>query len=40
MQILTLFYAYLYGLMYLVLSTFATLWEDKYHEPIGSGSLN
>ncbi|KAJ5092521.1 hypothetical protein NUU61_007391 [Penicillium alfredii] len=39
-QILALFYAYLYGLMYLVLSTFATLWEDKYHEPIGSGSLN
>ncbi|CAL5869013.1 uncharacterized protein PFLUO_LOCUS3241 [Penicillium psychrofluorescens] len=39
-QILALFYAYLYGLMYLVLSTFATLWEDRYHETVGIGSLN
>lgn len=39
-QVLALFYAYLYGLMYLVLSTFAVLWETKYNESISSASLN
>jgi hypothetical protein len=32
--------AYLYGLMYLVLSTFPTLWANVYHESIGIGGLN
>ncbi|KAJ5325833.1 hypothetical protein MYU51_001171 [Penicillium brevicompactum] len=39
-QLLALFYAYLYGLMYLVLSTFTTLWREKYHQPIGASSLH
>jgi multidrug resistance protein len=39
-QILALYMAYLYGLMYLVLSTFPTLWEDEYGESIGIGGLN
>jgi hypothetical protein len=32
--------AYLYGLMYLVLSTFPGLWENEYHESVGIGGLN
>ena len=32
--------AYLYGLMYLVLSTFPILWEKDYHMSIGIGGLN
>jgi hypothetical protein len=32
--------AYLYGLMYLMLSTFPRLWVSIYKEPIGIGSLN
>lgn len=39
-QLLAIFYAYLYGLMYLVLSTFTTLWQEKYHQPIGPASLH
>ncbi|KAJ5969179.1 hypothetical protein N7501_005427 [Penicillium viridicatum] len=39
-QFLAIFYAYLYGLMYLVLSTLTTLWEEKYHRPAGPASLN
>jgi multidrug resistance protein len=39
-QVLALYMAYLYGLMYLVLSTFPTLWENVYHESIGIGGLN
>ncbi|KAJ5502731.1 hypothetical protein N7463_005605 [Penicillium fimorum] len=39
-QLLAIFYAYLYGLMYLVLSTFTTLWEEKYHQAVGPASLN
>lgn len=31
---------YLYGLCYLVLSTFPGLWTDVYHESIGIGGLN
>lgn len=31
---------FLYGLMYLVLSTFPTLWTKTYHESIGIGGLN
>ena len=32
--------AYLYGLMYLVLSTFPSVWEGVYHESVGIGGLN
>lgn len=39
-QVLALYMAYLYGLMYLVLSTFPILWTEYYHESIGIGGLN
>jgi len=39
-QVLALYMAYLYGLMYLVLSTFPGLWEGEYHESVGIGGLN
>lgn len=39
-QVLAIYMAYLYGIMYLVLSTFPTLWEDVYHESVGIGGLN
>jgi MFS family permease len=39
-QVLAIYMAYLYGLMYLVLSTFPTLWETEYHESVGIGGLN
>ncbi|OWP06451.1 MFS multidrug transporter [Marssonina coronariae] len=39
-QVLALYMAYLYGIMYLVMSTFPGLWEDEYHESVGIGGLN
>ena len=39
-QVLALYMAYLYGICYLVLSTYPTLWTDRYHEPVGIGGLN
>jgi hypothetical protein len=39
-QVLACYMAYLYGLMYLMLSTFPLLWSDRYHESVGIGSLN
>ena len=39
-QVLALYMAYLYGLMYLVLSTFPVLWTERYHESVGIGGLN
>ncbi|KAL8806845.1 MAG: hypothetical protein Q9182_001105 [Xanthomendoza sp. 2 TL-2023] len=39
-QVLGLFVAYLYGLVYLVLSTFPVLWTERYHESIGIAGLN
>jgi multidrug resistance protein len=39
-QILAMYMAYLYGLMYLVLSTFPTVWKDQYGESVGIGGLN
>ena len=39
-QVLALYMAYLYGIMYLVLSTFPTLWTTRYGESIGIGGLN
>lgn len=37
---LAIYMAYLYGLMYLVLSTFPTLFQDTYHENVGIAGLN
>jgi len=39
-QVIAVYMAYLYGLMYLLLSTFPGLWEDVYHESVGIGGLN
>ncbi|KAL5119795.1 hypothetical protein ACEQ8H_002401 [Pleosporales sp. CAS-2024a] len=39
-QVLALYMAYLYGLMYLMLSTFPLLWTHRYGESVGIGSLN
>ena len=39
-QVLAVYMAVLYGLFYLVLSTFPTLWSDVYHESVGIGGLN
>jgi hypothetical protein len=39
-QVLATYLAYLYGLMYLALSTFPTLWVIGYGEPMGIASLN
>ncbi|KAF2228986.1 putative MFS multidrug transporter [Viridothelium virens] len=39
-QCLAIYMAYIYGIMYLVLSTFPTLWTTMYHENNGIGGLN
>ncbi|KAF2679475.1 MFS general substrate transporter [Lentithecium fluviatile CBS 122367] len=39
-QVLACYMAYLYGLMYLMLSTFPILWTERYHQSVGIGSLN
>lgn len=39
-QILAIYMALLYGVMYLVLFTFPLLWSKTYHESTGTGSLN
>lgn len=39
-QVLALYLAFLYGLVYLVLSTFPQLWTDVYGESVKIGSLN
>lgn len=41
-QVIAVYMAYVYGLMYLVLSTFPSLWTspDYYNESIGIGGLN
>lgn len=39
-QLPALYMMFLYGLMYLVLSTFPTPWTKTYHESIGIGGLN
>ena len=39
-QALAIYGAYLYGIMYLVLSTFPVLWESVYKESVGIGGLN
>ncbi|KIW88869.1 uncharacterized protein Z519_10353 [Cladophialophora bantiana CBS 173.52] len=39
-QALAMYMAYLYGLMYLVLSTFPEVWQGIYQESVGIGGLN
>ncbi|KAG8534228.1 uncharacterized protein KY384_001072 [Bacidia gigantensis] len=39
-QVLTVYMSFLYGLMYLVLSTFPLLWTGRYHEELGVAGLN
>lgn len=39
-QTLAVYMAYLYGVLYLMLSTFPSVWEDVYHESVGIGGLN
>ncbi|KAI4111174.1 MAG: hypothetical protein LQ345_006856 [Seirophora villosa] len=39
-QVLAVYAAYLYGLMYLVLSTFPILWTQRYHQSVGIAGLN
>jgi MFS family permease len=39
-QIMSLYMMYLYGVTYLVLSTFASLWANEYHEGPGIAGLN
>ncbi|KAL8996588.1 MAG: hypothetical protein Q9169_003927 [Polycauliona sp. 2 TL-2023] len=39
-QVMALYAAYLYGLMYLLLSTFPVLWTGQYHESVGIAGLN
>jgi MFS family permease len=39
-QVLALYMAYLYGIMYLLLSTFPMVWTEVYGESISIGSLN
>ena len=39
-QILAVFMLYLYGLMYLVVTTFSTLWREHYHESLSITGLN
>ncbi len=39
-QIMGLYQAYIYGLQYIVLTTFPTLWREKYGESVGIAGLN
>ncbi|KAB8264936.1 major facilitator superfamily domain-containing protein [Aspergillus pseudonomiae] len=39
-QFIAVYMAFMYGLMYLVMATFPTLWTGPYNESIGIGSLN
>ncbi|PYH75204.1 MFS transporter [Aspergillus vadensis CBS 113365] len=39
-QVIALYMAYLFGLFYLLLSTFPQVWENVYGESVGIGGLN
>lgn len=39
-QMVSLYLAYIYGLVYLVLSTLPTVWHNVYQEPVDIGSLH
>jgi hypothetical protein len=38
--VMGLYQAYMYGLMYIVLATFPTLWRERYGQSISIGGLN
>ena len=38
--VMGLYQAYMYGLMYIVLTTFPKLWREQYHQSISTGGLN
>lgn len=40
LQLLSLLLAYNFGILYIVLSTFATMWIDRYHQSQQSSGLN
>lgn len=39
-QVIALYLGYLYGVVYLVLTTLPVLWTERYHESIGIAGLN
>jgi MFS family permease len=39
-QFLTLYGSYSFGLLYIVHTTYATLWIDRYHQPVSTSGLN
>jgi MFS family permease len=39
-QALACYYGYLYGIVYLLLSSFSDLWTTRYHMRVSTGSLN
>lgn len=39
-QALACYYGYLYGIIYLLLSSFSDLWTDRYHMKLSTGTLN
>lgn len=39
-QFLSLYMAFLYGLLYIILTTFPIIWSEQYHESTGIGGLN
>ncbi|KAJ5160520.1 uncharacterized protein N7482_007524 [Penicillium canariense] len=39
-QALACYYGYLYGIVYLLLSSFSDLWKNQYHMKLSTGTLN
>ena len=39
-QVWSLYFAYLYGILFLLIATFPTVWTDYYRESVSIGSLN
>lgn len=39
-QTLACYYGYLYGIVYLILASFASLWTNHYHMKLSTGTLN
>ncbi|RDW74979.1 hypothetical protein BP6252_06121 [Coleophoma cylindrospora] len=40
LQLMSLYLAYNFGILYIVLSTFATLWTERYHQPVSVSGLH
>lgn len=40
MQVLSLWMTYVFGMLYLVITSFSALWTTTYHESVGIGGLN